>query len=217
MSHLETLLPKIWQQILDEIFQFDHNQICGPNGDIIRPLHQIGGLNFASKTTQYRVRAYLCRKFDDRRLNILRLLARDITMESRLAFTVAIGCLLIEKPLRPWIRTLPVDYAIELTCILIDAFDDWNAECSRVIGPVGTRRQSRAWKTLVGGAETIVAAKCRSMGDHVPVSWFSSLSWKELQAELNSKQLEWMVDMLMRRQKVKRVVLRVMRPEETPQ
>ncbi|KAJ5930689.1 hypothetical protein N7466_006182 [Penicillium verhagenii] len=217
MSHLEALLPNIWQQVLDQIIQFDHNQICGPNGDITSPLHQLGGLNFASKTTQYRVRAYLSRKFDDRKLNILRLLARDITKESRLAFAVAIGSLLIENPFRPWIRTLPVNYAIELTFILADAFDDWKAACSRIVGPVGTRRQSRAFKALMDGAEPIVAAKCRIMGDHVPASWFSSLSWKELEAELNSKQLEWIADILMRRRKVKRVVFRVMRPEETPQ
>ncbi|KAJ5639792.1 uncharacterized protein N7484_007654 [Penicillium longicatenatum] len=196
-SPLESLPAKIWCQIMDLLFTFSRNEICGPDGDIVTPLHQIGGLNFASQTTKYRVRSYISRKYGNRKFNLLRLLTRDPTSSSRLAFAVAIGCLLIDKPMKRGAFLLPTQYATELTHILTDTFTNWKTECTQVPG-IGARSQSRAFKELINGAECIVAAKCRTIADYVPESWFSSTSWMEIEEMLIRKNLDWMVDMLTR-------------------
>lgn len=198
MSTLESLPAEIWGQIMDNIFTFDRNELCGPDGDIITPLHQIGGLNFASQSTKYRVQSYISRKYGNRKLNLLRLITRDPTPSSTLAFAVAIG-LLIDKPLKRGIPFLPTQYATELTHVLTDTFMNWKLECTRVVGKPAAEHRSRAFKKLINGAECVVAAKCRTISDYVHEAWFSSESWKEIEKMLMKKNLDWMVDMLARK------------------
>ncbi|KAJ5548704.1 hypothetical protein N7513_005938 [Penicillium frequentans] len=198
MSTLESLPAEIWSQIMDNIFRFGRNEICGPDGDIITPLHQIGGLNFASQSTKYRVQSYITRKYGNRKLNLLRLIGRDPTPSSTLAFAVGIG-LLINKSLKRGTRVLSTQYATELTHVLTDTFIDWKVECTRVVGKPAAGHQSRAFKKLINGAECVIAAKCRTISDCVHEAWFSSESWKEIEKMLMNKNLNWMVDMLAQR------------------
>ncbi|KAJ5632958.1 hypothetical protein N7490_009297 [Penicillium lividum] len=209
MSPLESLPPEIWCKIVDNIFTFDRNEICGTDGDVITPLNNIGGLNFASMTTQYRVRGYISRKFGDRKLNILRSVARDPTTPSRLAFAVVIGCVLTNKPLKRWTLVLPTEYAIELANILADAFIGWELECTQWVGKESANHQTRVFNSLIAGAERIIAAKCRTVAYYVPKTWYSSISWKELEAELKAWELYWMIDMLSRSGKGPRLFLRM--------
>ncbi|KAJ5999145.1 hypothetical protein N7451_006955 [Penicillium sp. IBT 35674x] len=197
MSTLESLPAEIWSHIMDHIFKFGRNEICEPDGDIITPLHQIGGLNFASQSTKYRVQSYISRKYGNRKLNLLRLISRDPTPSSTLAFAVGIG-LLIDQPLKRGTRFLPSQYATELTHVLTDTFINWKLECARVVGKPAAGHQSRAFKKLINGAECVIAAKCRTISDCVHPAWFLSESWKEIESMLMKKNLDWMVDMLAR-------------------
>lgn len=197
MSTLESLPAEIWGQIMDNIFKFSRNEICGPDGDIITPLHQIGGLNFASQTTKYRVQSYISRKYGTRKFNLLRLLARDPTPASTLAFAVGIG-LLFDKSLKRGTALIPTKHATELTHVLTDTYINWKLACARIVGKPAATRHSRAFKQLVNGAECVVAAKCRTISDCVHEVWFSSECWKEIEKMLMMKNLDWMVEMLAR-------------------